>query len=394
MSLETPQSLIASQDPSEGRSKWKLWIGIGAGVILLGLGYRLVFGGAKAPDGGGQRPVPVVAVPAQKGDLIIHLAGLGTVTPTDTVTVRSRVDGQINRVCFTEGQIVRQGEVLVEIDPRPFQVQLMQAEGQMAKDEASAKNARMDLERYRTLAQQGILAKQQLDAQTSTVTQNEAALKADQAQVESARLNLTYSRVTAPLTGRVGLRMVDPGNMVHASDQGGLAVITPTQPINVVFTIPGDAIQQVLKKQAAAPMGVEAFDRDLKNRIAAGRLMAIDNQVDPGTGTVKLKAQFGNEDQSLFPNQFVNAQLQLDTLKDAILVPTAAVQRSPQGSFVFVVKADATVEMRVVEVQAVEGDRTALRKGVAAGESVVIEGIERLRDGSKVSLPQAGGAKK
>jgi multidrug efflux system membrane fusion protein len=212
--------------------------------------------------------------------------------------------------------------------------------------------------------------------------------------VESARLNLTYSRVTAPLTGRVGLRMVDPGNMVHASDQGGLAVITPTQPINVVFTIPGDSIQQVLKKQAAAPMGVEAFDRDLKNRIASGRLIAIDNQVDPGTGTVKLKAQFANEDQSLFPNQFVNAQLQLDTLKDAILVPTAAVQRSPQGSFVFVVKADATVEMRMVDVQAVEGDRTALRKGLSAGESVVIEGIERLRDGSKVSLPQAGGPKK
>jgi multidrug efflux system membrane fusion protein len=267
----------------------------------------------------------------------------------------------------------------------------MQAEGQMAKDEASAKNARMDLERYKTLERQGIVAKQQLDTQTSTVNQAEAALKGDQAQLESARLNLTYSRITAPISGRVGLRMVDQGNMVHASDPGGLAVITPTQPINVVFTIPGDVIQQVMKKQALGAMVVEAFDRDLKNRIATGRLVALDNQVDSSTGTVKLKAQFTNEDQLLFPNQFVNAQLQLDTIKGAILVPTAAIQRSPQGSFVYVVKADETVDMRMVEIQAVEGDRTAVRNGLSAGEVVVTDGIERLKAGSKVSLPQKKG---
>jgi len=391
MSLESPQPLVEPSTPFESRSPWKLWVGLAALAIISVLIYLSCRGGAKAGDSAAVRPVPVVVFTAQKGDLVIHLAGLGTVTPTDTVTVRSRVDGQINRVLFTEGQLVRQGEVLIEIDPRPFHVQLMQAEGQMAKDEASAKNARMDLERYKTLERQGILAKQQLDTQTSTVNQAEAALKGDQAQLESARLNLTYSRITAPISGRVGLRMVDQGNMVHASDPGGLAVITPTQPINVVFTIPGDVIQQVMKKQALGAMVVEAFDRDLKNRIATGRLVALDNQVDSSTGTVKLKAQFTNEDQLLFPNQFVNAQLQLDTIKGAILVPTAAVQRSPQGAFIYVVKSDETVEMRMVEIQAVEGDRTAIRSGLSAGEVVVTDGIERLKAGSKVSLPQKKG---
>jgi membrane fusion protein, multidrug efflux system len=371
-------------------ARWRLWV-LALGAVLIGLFILRACGGSrKTAEAPGSRPVPVVVSEARRGDLVLSLSGLGTVTPTDTVVVHSRVDGQIIRVLFQEGQMVRQGDVLVEIDARPFQVQLMQADGQRAKDEAAFKNAKMDLERYQSLAKQGILAKQQLDAQISTVNQYEAALKADQAQVESAKLNLTYSRVAAPISGRVGLKQVDQGNVVHASDANGIAVIVPVQPITVLFTIPADSIQQVLqKRRGGEKLVVEAYDRDLKNRLAVGTLMAVDNQVDPATGTVKLKALYENKDTSLFPNQFVNARLQVDTLKGATLIPTAAVQRSPQGSYVYVVKADSTVDMRMVEVQAVEGDTTAVRSGVAPGEVVVTDGLERLKPGSKVMLPQA-----
>jgi multidrug efflux system membrane fusion protein len=263
----------------------------------------------------------------------------------------------------------------------------MQAEGQLAKDQAAAKNANMDLVRFHDLARQGILAQQQLDAQVSLVNQSEATLKADQAQVESAKLNLVYSRITAPMSGRVGLRLVDLGNMVHASDATGLAVVAPVQPINVVFTIPADSIQRVMtQSRKGTHLPVEAYDRDLKNLIAKGELEAIDNQVDPTTGTVKLKALFSNDDLALFPNQFVNARLLVDTLTGVVIVPTAAIQQGPQGAFVYVIKADNTVDMRSVEIQATEGDDTALRSGVKAGEDVVTDGLEKLGPGSKVSL--------
>jgi multidrug efflux system membrane fusion protein len=334
----------------------------------------------------------VLAAMARTRDLPVSLTGLGTVTSLNTATVRSRVDGQLIRVAFSEGQFVKEGDLLAEIDPRPFQVQLMQAEGQQAKNQAAYKNATMDQERFRSLVQQGILPRQQLDAQTSTVNQFEGALKADQAQVESAKLNLVYSRITAPISGRVGLRLVDPGNMVRSNDPNGLAVINPIQPINVVFTVPADSIQQVLaRSRAGGRLTVEAYDRDLKRKLATGSLAAIDNQVDPATGTVKLKGLFPNEDSSLFPNQFVNARLLVDVVKGLVTVPTAALQRSPQGSFVYVVKADGTVEMRPVELQATEGDLTALSKGVRDGELVVTDGLEKLRPGSKVSLPAADG---
>ncbi|MDE3245450.1 MAG: efflux RND transporter periplasmic adaptor subunit, partial [Acidobacteriota bacterium] len=282
-----------------------------------------------------------------------------------------------------------QGDLLAEIDPRPFQVQLMQAEGQMAKDEAAFKNATMDQERFRSLVQQGILPRQQLDAQISTVNQVEGALKSDKAQVESAKLNLTFSRITAPISGRVGLRLVDPGNMVRATDPSGLAVIAPIQPINVVFTIPADSIQKVMaQSRKGVQLQVEAWDRDLKTRLATGALAAIDNQVDTATGTVRMKALFANADASLFPNQFVNARLKVDTVRDTVIVPTAAVQRSPQGAFVYVVKSDGAAEMRPIEVEGTEGDDTAVKKGLAVGELVVTDGLEKLRPGSKVSLPK------
>ncbi|NWJ42107.1 MAG: MdtA/MuxA family multidrug efflux RND transporter periplasmic adaptor subunit [Geothrix sp.] len=372
---------------------WRPWA-IGGAVLLCGW-FLFGRGGKKDPAANGAgRPVPVAVAQARKGDMAVHLTGLGTVTAMNSVTVKSRVDGQLVRIDFTEGQMVKEGQLLAEIDPRPFQVQLMQAEGQYAKDQAAFQNAAADLRRLQGLVQQGIISRQQLDTQSSAVTQFEAALKSDQAQVESAKLNLVYSRITAPIAGRVGLRLVDAGNMIRATDANGLATIAPVQPINVVFAVPADSIQKVLGQSAkGGKLPVEAWDRDLKSRLALGSLSAIDNQVDTTTGTVRLKALFANEDRILFPNQFVNAQLLVDTLKGVVIVPTAAIQRGPQGAFLYVVKADSTVDLRIIEVQGTDGDESAVVKGLAGGETIVIDGLEKLRPGSKVALPKPPAAK-
>ncbi len=341
------------------------------------------------------REIPVVAFPARTGDLGVFVSGLGTVTPVNTVTVRSRVDGQLVNVAFREGQIVREGDLLAEIDPRPFQVQLLAAEGQLAKDEAALRNARLDLARYQTLIEQDSIPRQQLDTQVATVHQGEATVKSDQAQVESAKLNLTYCRITAPISGRVGLRLVDPGNIVHANDANGLVVLAQIQPITVVFTIPADRLPPVLREtRAGRKLEVDAWDRDLKSRLATGSLLAVDNQIDPSTGTVKIKALFPNEDLALYPNQFVNARLLVETLHGATLVPTAGLQRSPQSVFVYIVKKDGTVEMRTVDVQLTEGDETSVKNGVAPGDLVVVDGVDKLQPGSKVVVSPPGGAGK
>ncbi len=331
--------------------------------------------------------VPVVALPVTKGDFAVYLSGLGSVTPMNTVTVKTRVDGELTRVLFREGQIVSKGELLAEIDPRPFEVQLTQAQGALARDQAQLENARLDLERYKNLVKQDLIPKQQLDTQESLVHQNEGAVKADQGQIDNARLQLTYARITAPLGGRIGLRQVDPGNIVHASDANGLAVITQVQPIAVIFSLPEDSLPQILGKiKSGARITVEAYDRDQTQKLTTGTLLTVDNQIDPSTGTVKLKAEFPNRNNELFPNQFVNARLLIDIRHNALIIQSPAVQRGPQGTFVYVVKADQTAEMRPVTIGVTQEGRVSVVSGLTEGELVVVDGADRLREGSRVEV--------
>src|SRR5262245_43395672 len=386
------QAREQSAHKTKTRTRWWLWLLVF--VVLACAAYWVLekLGPTAEPAVRPAPPaVPVATAAVQQGDMPVRLSGLGSVTAFNTVTVRSRVDGQLIKVTFQEGQFVKEGDLLAEIDPRPFQVQLTQAEGQMIRDLAQLKEARKNLERYRELVAKQFIAKQQFDDQVAVVGQYEGAIKVDQGAIDSAKLQLTYCRITAPISGRVGLRLVDVGNMVHTSDQNGLVVITQVQPIAVLFSIPEDNLSSVLQKLGAKQsLSVEAYDRAGQTRIAIGSLLTVDNQIDQTTGTFRLKAVFQNEDHELFPNQFVNVRLLLDVKRGASIIPVVAIQRGPQGTFVYVVTADQTVEVRQVTVGPTEGNNAAIEAGLSPAEVVVIDGADKLRAGSKVRLETAG----
>ncbi len=349
-------------------------------------------GGGGGFRGGGQLgPVPVVVAKVTRSSIPVYLNGLGNVTAFYTVTVKSRVDGQIMKVDFNEGDLVHEGQLLIEIDPRPYQVQLELAEGTLARDQAMLNNAKLDLQRYQTLLAQDAIPKQQLDTQTALVAQYEGNIKQDTANIDSAKLNLTYAKVTAPITGVVGLRQVDPGNIVHASDTNGMIVITQLQPIAVLFTIPEDNLPQVTQKlRAGAHLPVDAYNRDNSKKLASGTLVTLDNQIDSTTGTSKLKAVFKNTDNALFPQQFVNIRLLVDTLGNQLVVPNVAVQNGQQGTFVYTVDEDSRVHLKPVQVGITTETSSQILGGLADGDRVVVDGTDRLIEGARVRVRKAG----
>ncbi len=347
------------------------------------------------PKTGGRQfggPSPVAVAPVEKGNMPVTLTGLGTVTPLATVTVKTQINGYLTEVAFREGQMVKKGDYLAQIDPRPYQVALEQAEGQLAKDQALLKNAQLDLQRYNTLVAQNSIARQTRDTQISLVAQDQAAIKTDQAQVDAQKLNLVYAHIVSPVTGRVGLRQVDPGNYVQTSDPNGIVVVTQLQPISVIFTLPEDNLPAVMKQvHAGKTLSVMTYDRTGTTELGKGHLETVDNQIDPTTGTVKLRAIFDNEQQILFPNQFVNIQLLVDTLHDSDIVPRAAIQHGAPGAFVYVVKPDQTVAVQKVKVGPADGQNIAVLDGLQPGEKVVVDGSDRLREGAKVTIARSGG---
>ena len=402
--LETP--------PSQGSSsKTVIWVVIIFVLVAAGVwGLRALNNSRSASQSQGKggrggaggtdtsRAVPVSVAPADQRDIPVYLEGLGNVQAYYTVTVHSRVDGQLMEVNFREGQQVRKGEELALIDPRPYEVQVAQTEATKFKDQANLENAQRDLQRYADLYKQGVIAEQQYNTQQSVVAQQEGLVRADDAQINNAKLNLTYCHIKSPIDGKVGLRLVDPGNMVHASDQNGLLVITQLQPISVLFTLPEDNLQMVAQHMKGGQLEVQAWNRDDSQQIADGQLETIDNQIDPNTGTFRLKAVFNNRDNALYPNQFVNARLQVYTRKNAIVVPAPAVQRGAQGTYAYVVKQDAngaTVDSRPIKVALTEDTNAVLDSGVNPGELVVTDGQEKLQPGAKVEVHgpgQPGGA--
>ena len=341
-----------------------------------------------------QTVVPVAVATAERRDVPVYLKGLGSVTASNTVSVKSRVDGQLAQVNFKEGQHVNTGELLAVIDPRPFQVALDQAQANFFRDQALLKDARLNYERFKSLLDEsGAMSQQQVDTQKAAADQLEGAVRADQAAIDNAKLNLLYSHITSPISGRVGLRLVDAGNMVHAADTNPLLVITQLQPIAVVFTLPEDSLLTVSQHMHQSTLPVEAYSRDDLTKLATGKLLTIDNQIDQSTGTGRLKAMFDNPDDALWPNQFVNVRLLLETHKGSIVIPSVAVQTGPQGSYVFTVKPDNTVAVSPVKVSFTQNNVASIASGVAPGDVVVVDGQDKLQAGSKVDPHAiAGGA--
>ncbi len=341
------------------------------------------------------RAVSVAIAPVTQQDMPVYLVGLGSVTAFYTANIKSRVDGQIMRVNFQEGQTVKEGDLLIVIDPRPYQVQLEQMQAQIFKDQASLRDARLNLDRYTTLIPSGSIAQQQVDTQKSLVDQLDGQVRTDQAQIDNAKLQIVYCNITAPFNGRVGLRQVDPGNIVHAADTNPMLILTQLQPIGVIFTLPENVLPTVAQHMKNSTLEVDAFDADNQTKLATGKLMTIDNQIDQTTGTDKLKAVFDNKDNQLWPNQFVNTKLLLETRKNSTVVPTAAILRGPQGTFVYAVKPDQTVEARPVTISLQQGDTTAVASGLNPGDTVVTDGQDKLQNGSKIAprnVPPKAGA--
>ncbi len=407
MSQTTPTEPQAiSSNASAPRSSKARWVWLAVLVVAAGAVYYFwpkikaywSTPAAAPTTGRGKRgggTTPVVATRARRGNIGVYDSGLGAVTPIYTVTVKSRVDGQLMNVLFKEGQMVKKGDLLVEIDPRPYQVQLDQAQGQQLHDQALLKNAHVDLDRYKVLLNQQAIPEQQYATQEALVTQYEGTIKTDQAAIDNAKLNLTYAHITSPIDGRVGLRLVDPGNIVHASDANGLLVITQMDPISVIFTIAEDQLPPVLERMhAGAHLQVEAWDRDLKNRLGQGTLETIDNQIDPTTGTLRLRATFENKAGKLYPSQFVNARLLVEEKTGVILVQNAAIQRNTNSTYVWLVKPDNTVTVRTIAVGVTEGDQTEITSGLEPGDELVMVGVDKLQEGSRVNAQVPGEAPK
>ncbi|BDG05141.1 efflux RND transporter periplasmic adaptor subunit [Anaeromyxobacter oryzae] len=379
------------------RGRWALGLVVVlvvAGAVWLARGRGGDAAKGKAPAGGAaaqaQRPVPVTAALAARRDVAEWLEGLGSVVAYQTVTVKPQVDGRLDQVVFREGQVVRKGQVLAQIDPRPFQAQLMQAEGALARDQAQLRSARLDLERYRALSAERLVPQQQADQQIAAVGQLEGAVRIDEAAISTARLNLGYATIASPIDGVTGIRVVDAGNVVHAADPNGIVVVAQLDPIAVIFTLPQDQLTPIATAQSGGPLAVDVYARDGVTLLGQGRLEVIDNQINQATSTVRLKAVLPNPKRLLWPNQFVNARLRLGTRRDALVVPAPAVQRGPQGTFVYVVGPDATATPRPVEVEATVGDQAVIAKGIADGDRVVVEGQNQLRPGAKVQLREPG----
>jgi multidrug efflux system membrane fusion protein len=371
----------------------RILVCIGLALILSGCGKTSADSkqkGGKGGRGGAAGTIPVAVASAEVRDLPVLLNGLGSVEAFNTVAVKTRIDGQLVQVNFKEGQEVKQGELLAVIDPRPYEVQLSQAQATLFKDQSALKDAKVNLDRFQQLYKDGVIPKQQLDTQDSLAGQLEGSVRADQAQIDNVKLNLVYTRITAPVSGRVGLRQVDIGNIVHAADPNGLVIITQLEPISVIFSLPQDSLQSVSQHMRKGTLGVDAYSRDDQTKLTTGSLTTIDNQIDTTTGTGKLKAVFANKDRSLWPNEFVNIHLLLEVRKNNTVVPVAAIQRGPQGTYVFGVKPDKTAEMRPVTVVFSEGNYAAISKGVSPGDMVVTDGQDKLQSGTHVEIRTGG----
>lgn len=379
------------RDSTRRPGRWMLFVLLLLGVVIGLFMFQRKEKAATDKPPPSQVGVSISTAVAEKGSIAVYINALGSVTPLNTVTIKSRVDGQLMSVNYREGQMVREGDVLAEIDPRPFQALLTQAEGQYERDKALLENAYIDLKRFQMAYSKNAIPKQQLDTQVATVHQLEGTVKNDQGVIDNARVQLAYCHITSPISGRVGLRLVDPGNIVHAADTTGMLVITQVQPISVLFSVAEDNLPQIMQQlRRGNRLPVDVFDRTQQKKLSSGRLLTLDNQIDTTTGTIKLKATFSNADLALFPNQFVNARLLVTTQRGVTLVPTAAIQRNSQGAFVFVIQPNQTVAMRTVSAGTTEGNETAV-EGVNAGDTIAVNGFDKLQDGAKVVIRNAPG---